>query len=81
MRGNKRHEAKLESEWKEGLWFGHQRSSNENVIGTTEGVVNAYAIRRKPDDETWDANMIEEMKGTPRPPNPPTKAVQTFPSE
>ena len=70
MRDNKRHEAKLESEWKEGLWLGHQRSSNEMVIGTTEGVVKAYAIRRKPDDEKWDAKLIEEMKGTPQQPNP-----------
>ena len=38
--------AKLESQWKEGLWLGHARSSNEILIGTREGVVRAWAIRK-----------------------------------
>ena len=62
--------AKLESEWKEGLWLGHARSSNEILIGTREGVVRAWAIRKKPEGEQWDAGLIKEMKGTPCRPNP-----------
>ena len=30
---------KLKSEWREGLWLGHSRRSNEAIIGTREGVV------------------------------------------
>ena len=39
---------KFESLWKEGLWLGHARNSNEVLIGTREGVVRAWAIRKKP---------------------------------
>ena len=62
--------AKLESQWKEGLWLGHARSSNEILIGTREGVVRAWAIRKMPVGEQWDAGLIKEMKGTPCKPNP-----------
>ena len=50
------HRDKLETEWKQGLWLGHPRSSNEIYIGTREGVVRAWAIRKKPDAEQWDGN-------------------------
>ena len=60
----------MESDWKEGLWLGQARSSNELLIGTYAGVVRAWAIRKKPWDEQWDPRLIKEMKGTPRQPNP-----------
>ena len=31
----------LESQWEEGLWLGHNRTSNEVLIGTSRGVVRA----------------------------------------
>jgi hypothetical protein len=37
----------LDSDWEEGLWLGHARTSTETLIGTTERVVRAWAIRRK----------------------------------
>ena len=61
---------KFESLWKEGLWLGHARNSNEVLIGTREGVVRAWAIRKKPSNEQWDRELIKEMKGTPAKPNP-----------
>ena len=40
IRPGKERANKLESEWREGLWLGHSRRSNE-AIGTREGVVRA----------------------------------------
>ena len=61
---------KLETEWKEGLWLGHSRNSNEIYIGTRSVVVRAWAIRKKPDSEQWDGKLIKEMRGTPARPGP-----------
>ena len=46
IRPGKERANKLESEWREGLWLGHSRRSNEAIIGTREGVVRAYAVKR-----------------------------------
>ena len=60
----------LESEWREGLWLGHSRRSNEAIIGTREGVVRAYAVKRMDEESRWDAKYLQEMKGTPQQPDP-----------
>ena len=62
--------AKFESEWKQGLWLGHTRASNEAWIGTKDGVVRTYNIKRLPEGERWDGDMVQDMKGTPQKPNP-----------
>ena len=46
IRPGKERANKLESECGEGLWLGHSRRSNEATIGTREGVVGAYAVKR-----------------------------------
>ena len=61
---------KLESLWEEGVWLGHTRSSNETLIGTKEGVVRAWAVKRMSEEERWSAQAIREMQGTPARPNP-----------
>ena len=60
----------MESEWREGLWLGHSRRSNEAIIGTREGVVRAYAVQRMDEESRWDAKYLQEMKGTPQQPDP-----------
>ena len=61
---------KFESEWEEGLWLGHTRSSNDVLIGTRTGVIRAYSIRRKEEGKRWDSELILEMQGTPQRPDP-----------
>ena len=61
---------KLESKWDEGVWLGHARGSSEVLIGTIEGVVRARTIKRRPEDERWNAEAILNMAGTPARPNP-----------
>ena len=70
MGRNKEARAKLESEWKQGLWLGHTRASNEAWIGTKDGVIRTYNIKRLPEGERWDGDMVQDMKGTPQKPNP-----------
>ena len=74
LKGKDDTKGKFETDWKEGLWLGHARSSNEIVIGTREGVVRAWAIRKMPREEQWDGELIKGMKGTPARPNPATSS-------
>ena len=60
---------KLDSQWEEGIWLGHMDRSPEAVIGTREGCVKAWAIRRKPEGNRWDAAEIRQMRGTPEEPS------------
>ena len=61
---------KLESDWEQGVWLGHARVSNEVLIGTRNGVVRAWAIKRVPEEERWSADEILNICGTPARPNP-----------
>ena len=61
---------KAEIDWAEGLWLGHARASNEVLIGTKNGVVRAWAVRRRDPEDRWDADLIKNMQGTPQKPNP-----------
>ena len=55
----------MESKWDEGLWLGHCRNSNEVLVGNKDGVVKAWAIRRRPLEERWDDTMVRSLKATP----------------
>ena len=70
LREGKQKKDKFTSEWQEGIWLGHARSSNEAIVGTRKGVVRAYSIKRQPEDERWDRGLIKDLKGTPQQPNP-----------
>ena len=60
----------MDTEWKEGVWLGHARGTNEVLIGTGEGVVRAYSVIRKPEGEQWNRVLLQEMQGTPQQPDP-----------
>ena len=66
----------LESQWDEGLWLGHSRISNEVLIGTRTGVVRAWAVKRKPEEDRWDKTLIKNMKGTPARPDPSSGGIE-----
>ena len=67
--------AVLDTKWEDGLWLGHARASNDFVIGTRDGVVRAWAIKRKLEGERWDKELITNMTGTPSRPNPQTQGA------
>ena len=56
----------MESKWREGVWLGHSRNTSEALIGTRERVVRAWTVRRRVEDEKWNADMVTSMKGSPQ---------------
>ena len=61
---------KFDSEWRQGVWLGHTRSSNEHVIGTPDGVIRAYTVKRLDSQERWDSALLSKVRGTPQQPDP-----------
>ena len=55
----------MDTKWEEGLWLGHTRSSNEVFVGNKDGIVKAWAIRRRLLEERWDDAMVLSLKATP----------------
>ena len=70
MQDTKASKDKADSVWAEGVWLGHNRESNEILIGTAEGVVRAFAVIRKQEGQRWDKERIKGMRGTPQQPDP-----------
>ena len=49
-----------------GIWLGINERNSEVYIGLPGGgVTSARSIKRLPEDQKWDKNLIEELKGTP----------------
>ena len=46
------------------------------MIGTYNGVVRAWAIKRKAEGDRWDKDLIKNMKGTPAKPDPSGNGVE-----
>jgi hypothetical protein len=69
IRDHKEKKDKFNSEWKESTCLGRSRNSNETIIGTREGTVRAYAIRRQDEEQRRSGNMLKEIKGAPKQPN------------
>ena len=59
-----RHQA-LEDRWAKGVWLGHTRISSEVLIGTPDGVIKAYAVRRLAAADQWDRERPKAIKGSP----------------
>ena len=70
IRDHKERRDKLESEWHQGIWLGHSRCSNEQIIGTREGTVRAYSMKRLDHTQCWDGAYLQELRGTPQQPDP-----------
>ena len=60
------------------IWLGHARDSNETIVGTADGALRAYVVKRMPEDERWDAEFIRNMQGIPQQPDP-SKRGTTIP--
>ena len=66
---------KFLSPWEEGIWLGHARSSSECLVGTKQGVLRAWSVKRRPEEERWNADLIRGMQGTPQRPDPSKPGV------
>ena len=52
------------------IWLGHNRRTNEALIGTRRSVVWACFFCRRDDASRWSPPLISGMKGTPKQPDP-----------
>ena len=52
----------LDSEWEDGIWLGHARSSNETLIGTSRGVIRAWAWQKEKDGTLRPSKTRKERR-------------------
>ncbi len=53
-----------------------RHEAGEYVIGNENGVLKASPIRRRPDDEKWNKDKLNELNGLPWQPTPGVKSVE-----
>ena len=63
---------KLDVRWDTGIFLGIRLHTTEKIIGSSKGVVAVQSIRRKPEDQQWDVELLQSIQGTPWAPNPST---------
>jgi hypothetical protein len=61
---------KMEMKWEAGILLGHETKTNEVVIGTPEGCVRAWAVKRGLAEGRWDMGKVNAVRGTPAKPVP-----------
>ena len=61
-------EGKLGSKWKEGIFLGYSRDSNEYILWCSEskGVVRARSIQRKPESQRYDPELLGQVNQRPQ---------------
>ena len=52
---------KGDSEFREGIYLGVTGRSIESIIGTPEGIVRAYSVRRVPQSQRWSMDDLHEL--------------------
>ena len=45
----------MDPSFEEGIWLGLVGKSDEDIVGTPQGVVRARSIRRLPADQRWNS--------------------------
>ena len=56
-------QGKMEPRWKEGVYLGIRLESSEMLVGNEDGVSKCRSLRRKTEDERWNAGAVECVKG------------------
>ena len=58
--------ASAEARYKTGVWLGVDEKTSEIFVGTPDGdVVKARSTKRRPDEDRWDAELIQNITGFP----------------
>ena len=48
-------------DWKLGVYLGGMMRSNESVVGTEQGVIKAFAIKRTAEKERWNLEAVKSL--------------------
>ena len=68
-----KHGEKLEARWESGVYLGVNEASQELIMGTPQGAVKASEFKRKgSEEERWNLDDVNAMKGLPWKPDPNT---------
>ena len=70
IRESKERKDKFDSEGLEGVSLGHNRGSNEVLMGTHHGVVRAFSFRRRDEGSRWSPIFAKGVQGLPKQPDP-----------
>ena len=57
--------ANSEARFQEGIFLGVRDKSDECTVWTPQGLKRARTVRRKPEDEKWDAEAVSQIDVTP----------------
>ena len=55
---------KCEPKMREGIWLGTSERTEENLIGTSNGVVKCPTAKRRPESSQWNARQLNETIGS-----------------
>ena len=51
--------------WNPGIWLGRSTETNEHLVGTSIGVVQARTVKRRPETLKWDRKLYAQMNFAP----------------
>jgi len=66
--------SKLDPKFEKGIFLGIQEGSALKWIGTNEGVVRAWSVKRRAPEERWNLEELNHMVGLPWQLKPPVEA-------
>ena len=67
---------KLESAWLEDVWLGRDSTTDEQLIGTPNGMVRSRALKRRVERPRWRTTLLNAMVWDPWKPTPVTRGRQ-----
>jgi len=59
------HRAKLQDQWRPGIWLGKDTNADEHLVGTSSGVYKVRSIRRLPPSQQHNKELLLQLSGTP----------------
>ena len=66
----RRTNSKLEARWETGVYLGVRDDTTEKIVGTKQGTFVVQSLRRKPEEDRVDKDLINNLRGVPWDPNP-----------
>ena len=57
--------AKFTERWVEGIWLGRSLVGDRHLAATPSGVIASRSVRRFPEGERWNRDLLLACKGTP----------------
>ena len=60
----------FEDRWEKGIWAGVESRSGEHLVATTEGIFKVSTIKRRPADQRWSSEMLQNIAGSLQEPTP-----------